>query len=188
MSTPDKILAWHFLPDDSKTRYSREAVQVGTTLHVEKIAICNSGLHASIHPLDALKYAPGFLLCRVELSGEKEQQEDKLCAQTRTVLAMQSSRRLVLEFTADVVAKVFGEVGLGGEDCDTVCKFVRDFAASGSMNGLEAAQRAASKILDLDLDRDLDRARDRALDRNNQSKIYAWARDEFQNRVEALFA
>jgi len=69
-----------------------------------------------------------------------------------------------------------------------VCKFVRDFAASGSMNGLEAAQRAASKILDLDLDRDLDRARDRALDRNNQSKIYAWARDEFQNRVEALFA
>ena len=180
------VKAWHFLPDNSRTRYSDEPVKVGTTLFAKgEIVPCSNGLHASEHPLDALRYAPGFLLCQVEVSGEIVRESDKLAGRSRTCLAMVDSKRMVLEFTADVVARVFGEVGLGGEDCETVCKFVRDFAASGSMNGLEAAQRAARNIYALALARALDLAL--ALAQSNQSKIYAWARDEFEKRVEALF-
>ena len=46
------------------------AVVVGETLSVEEpIVLCERGLHASVKPLDALRYAPGTIVARVELSG-----------------------------------------------------------------------------------------------------------------------
>ena len=179
----ETVKAWHFLPDNSRTRYSDEPVKVGVTLFAEgKIAPCSNGLHASEHPLDALKYAPGLLLCHVEVSGEIVRESDKLAGRTRTCMAIRDSKRMVLEFVADVFDRVFVGVGLDGDELKTVTKFVRDFAASGSMNGLIAARSAASKL------HSRARARARARARSNRSKIYVWARDEFQKRVEALFS
>ena len=64
-------LAWHFLKDDAFTRYSNEKVEIGKTLKADgPLELCSNGMHASLHPLDALKYAPGFLLCRVEVEGK----------------------------------------------------------------------------------------------------------------------
>ena len=48
--------------------------------------LCNHGLHASVHPLDALYYASCPTLWMVELSGEMSRGEDKLVATERTYI------------------------------------------------------------------------------------------------------
>ena len=64
------ILAWHFLADSGLLRDGRMPPRNGAWLrHEGDIAICQSGLHASRHVSDALKYAPGAILCRVECRG-----------------------------------------------------------------------------------------------------------------------
>ena len=44
------------------------------------LKMCEWGLHASVHPFDALQYAPGETLCLVELDGEILHGDDKVCA------------------------------------------------------------------------------------------------------------
>lgn len=74
--------AWHFCSIDKKLGYgdSRQ-IQSGRTIKVKfpntnnngdifsLPTLCESGLHASVRLLDALKYAPGPIICRVELGG-----------------------------------------------------------------------------------------------------------------------
>ena len=36
----------------------------------EDVKMCRTGLHASLHPLDAPKFAPRPTLCKVEVRGE----------------------------------------------------------------------------------------------------------------------
>ena len=50
------------------------------------LILCDRGLHASLHPLDALQYAPGPILCRVEVGGEIVQGDDKLVATRRRII------------------------------------------------------------------------------------------------------
>ena len=79
------ILAWHFTGD--KLRDGRPIPPVGEWLeHEGPIALCKSGLHASVDILDALRYAPGPILHRVELDGEIIEDEDKLVASRRKIL------------------------------------------------------------------------------------------------------
>ena len=49
--------------------------------------LCERGLHASLHPFDALQYAPGETLCLVELDGEILRGDDKVCARKRKIIA-----------------------------------------------------------------------------------------------------
>lgn len=84
----EHILAWHFLPDDRKLRYAPYTpVEPGQVLRVEgPLELCRRGLHASIRPLDALRYAPGGIVCRVEMGGGILHGDDKLCASERKTL------------------------------------------------------------------------------------------------------
>ena len=84
----EHILAWHFLPDDRKLRYAPYTpVEPGQVLRVEgPLELCRRGLHASIRPLDALRYAPGSIVCRVEMGGDILHGDDKLCASERKTL------------------------------------------------------------------------------------------------------
>lgn len=62
-------------------------VRAGVTYRVDGTpALCRHGLHASKHVFDALRYAPGPMLARVELSGEVIRGTDKACASARTEL------------------------------------------------------------------------------------------------------
>ena len=72
MAEEKKILAWHFLRDDGKLNYPPHTlVEVGKTYSaVGDLEMCANGMHASERILDALNYAPGAIICRVELSGE----------------------------------------------------------------------------------------------------------------------
>lgn len=92
-------LAWHFAPDNGRTRHSNEPIVEGEWLEVEgKLRMCSWGLHASKKLIDALKFAPGALCCRVELQGDIVYGDDKLVARRRRVLQMVDATDLLHEF------------------------------------------------------------------------------------------
>ena len=84
MSNP--ILAYHFTAET--LRDGRPIPPVGEWLeHEGEVVMCESGLHASRDPFDALRYAPGPLLHRVECDGIVEECDDKLVCRHRRILA-----------------------------------------------------------------------------------------------------
>ena len=92
-----QILAWHFAGDT--LRDGRPLPPDGVWLkHTGPIKICESGLHASISPFDALQYAPGPILCRVAVRGEIVQQEDKLVASERMIICRMDATELLRYF------------------------------------------------------------------------------------------
>lgn len=95
--------AWHFLRDDGCTGYGALRPTVGETLKVSgRIVPCLNGLHASVRALDALQYAPGSLLCRVELSGSiVEHNGDKVVAPKRKILWMYDASSVLHSFACD---------------------------------------------------------------------------------------
>jgi hypothetical protein len=79
------VLAWHFVGD--ALRDGRPIPADGVTLkHKGKLELCASGLHASERLIDALQYAPGPILCRVQMGGTIKKESDKLVARQRTIL------------------------------------------------------------------------------------------------------
>ncbi len=96
----DKVLAWHWLADNGCLQYPPHTkVEVGQTLTAEgSLELCDNGMHASLRALDALQYALGAIICRVELSGEIVKGDDKLCARHRKVLAMADATKTLHEF------------------------------------------------------------------------------------------
>jgi len=90
------ILAWHFLPENGKTRYNNLPVEPGITRrHDGPLELCASGLHASVKLEDALSFAPGPILCRVVCSGETIHGTDKLVSHERTILYMFDASRVL---------------------------------------------------------------------------------------------
>ena len=51
-----------------------------------EVEICKSGLHASRDPFDALQYAPGATLCKVEVEDIVSEQDDKLVCRRRKII------------------------------------------------------------------------------------------------------
>lgn len=92
-------LYWHFLPADGRMTHTNKLVEVGKTYRIEdEPVLCKRGLHASARALDALKYAPGPVVCRVTLGGTIIHGDDKSVAQERTVLAMADATDVLHEF------------------------------------------------------------------------------------------
>jgi hypothetical protein len=80
--------AWYFSGEDKRLRYgdAREIV-LGETHTIEGAPeLCERGLHGSTKIIDALGYAPGPIVWRVELSGDMDIGSDKIAAQSRTYI------------------------------------------------------------------------------------------------------
>ena len=91
--------AWHFLRNDGKLRDGTTPPKIGKTLVYDgPIKMCTSGLHASVTPLDALKYAPGNIICRVKLGGVIIKSDDKLVASERTILWQYNAESVLRHF------------------------------------------------------------------------------------------
>ena len=88
------VMAWHFV--GNTLRDGRPVPKDGEWLiHAGEIAMCQTGLHASVHPYDALQYAPGPILCRVECAGRIVWGDDKLvCTKRRIVARMDATDML----------------------------------------------------------------------------------------------
>ena len=92
--------AWYFSSEDRKLGHGDyRPITAGATHTVDCTPIlCQSGLHASVRPIDALKYAPGPILWRVELGGKIVKGDDKLCATERTYLWGFDATAMLREF------------------------------------------------------------------------------------------
>ncbi len=76
------LKAWHFT--EGATLRDGRPVEVGEWLaHEGEVRICHSGLHASVRPLDALRYAPGNHIWRVECADIEATEDDKLVCRLR---------------------------------------------------------------------------------------------------------
>lgn len=86
--------AWHFV--GKRLRDGRPVPKDGVWLtHTGPLKLCRSGLHASVHPLDALHYAPGNTLCLVECAGKIIHGIEKLvCSRRRIVARMDATEML----------------------------------------------------------------------------------------------
>jgi hypothetical protein len=89
--------AFHFT--NGKLRDGGAIPPVGEWLeHKGELVMCSSGLHASVHPYDALQYAPGSHLHRVELAGQIIKGDDKVVASRRKIIATIDAEPLLWEY------------------------------------------------------------------------------------------
>jgi hypothetical protein len=84
-----KIKAWHFVADNRRMNHQPEMEITPGYIYSEHgpVKICKSGLHGSRKVIDALRYAPGSYLCRVDMWSEVKEDKDKLVARHRHVIA-----------------------------------------------------------------------------------------------------
>ncbi len=100
------VLAYHFVGE--KLRDGKPIPANGRWISRKDISMCNYGLHASLHPFDALKYAPGETLCLVEMGGKIEYGDDKLVAQKRKIVARFDATELLYDQARKSALSVIG--------------------------------------------------------------------------------
>jgi hypothetical protein len=105
-----RIQGWHFLPDDRRLQWgTREVVTPGQVYECKfpythegrtfyAPTLCAAGMHASKRAIDALRYAPGAVACRVAVWGNVNTGSDKLVGQYRMVSWMLDATALLHEF------------------------------------------------------------------------------------------
>ena len=158
--------AWHFANKNSTLNYcDGRKIIVGETHTISTeergLRLCRWGLHGSKRLIDALQYAPGPMLYRVELGGEIIKGDDKAVATERTYLWGISAEHLLRDFArrcALDVVHLWGAPGVVVKYLKTGDESIRDAA-------LDAARDAAwDAALDAARDAAWDAARDAAWD------------------------
>ena len=129
------IRAYHFVGD--KLRDGRPVPPVGEWLvHDGPVRMCESGLHASRHPFDALTYAPGPILCLVDCDEIGAEDGDKLVCRRR---------RIVARFDATDMLRAFArQCALDVIHLWDAPQVVRDYLTTGD-ESLRAAAIAAAR-------------------------------------------
>ena len=181
------MLAWHFLSEDKRLGYGDgRLVEVGATLECEgKPVLCDNGMHCSVRLIDALYYASGPIVCRVEIEGDVIEGDDKLCGRRRTVLWMMDATRILHEFACacaedalalvaqpdarSVAAIAAKRAWLNGEIADEELDSTRDAAWDAAL----AASRDAAEAAALAVARDAAWAARAAA--RSASRTAAWA-------------
>ncbi len=129
--------AYHFT--GSTLRGGSPLPPIGGWLEYEgQIVPCESGLHASEHPFDALRYAPGSLLHLIELEGDLQPHGDpidKWVGRRRKILVTIDASKLLREFARWCARQV-----LHLWDAPQV---VKDYLAIGDESLRAAAEAAA---------------------------------------------
>ena len=92
------VIAYHFT--NEKLRDGSPIPKKGVWLkHKGEIQPCASGLYASIHPFDALQFAPGNLLHLVEVRGGiQHHDKNKLVGRERRILKTINAEKLLRDF------------------------------------------------------------------------------------------
>lgn len=105
MSNVLNKVAYHFT--GPKLRDGTPLPAIGHKLIFKgKPILCEQGLHFSLHPFDALQYAPGPLLHKVHYGGTVVMGNDKGVCTERTILASIDATDMLRKFTCDEVLRV----------------------------------------------------------------------------------
>jgi hypothetical protein len=102
------------------------------------IVMCESGLHASATPYDALQYAPGQLLHQVELDGIADTHADKVVAKRRKIVATIDATTLLRAFARKQALSV---IHLWG--CPAITKQYLETGEESIRSAADAAWSAA---------------------------------------------
>jgi len=169
MAKTEPILAWHWLCNSHKLSHRHAGVEgavvtAGQVLEVDqtRIKLCKYGLHASISPLDALIYAPGATICRVEVGGKILHGDDKLVCSQRRCLWIADATELLHIFACDVAEYALHTYGrpvdprsqaaidikrlwLNGELSDSDLDAARSAAEAAARSAAEAAAWSAAR-------------------------------------------
>jgi len=129
------VLAYHFVGE--KLRDGKPIPVNGRWISRKDISMCNYGLHASLHPFDALRYAPGETLCLVEMGGKIEYGHDKLVAQKRKIVARFDATELLYDLARKSALSVIGNWKT------PVPQVVIDYLNTGRADLRSAAESAA---------------------------------------------
>ena len=136
--------AYHFVAET--LRDGRAVPADGEWLeHEGPMVMCESGLHASLHPFDALQYAPGATLCLVDVEGVVEEQGDKLVARRRRIVRRVDATALLREFArwcALQVIHLWDAPAVVREYLETGREDLRDAASDAARAAAGDAQRA----------------------------------------------
>ena len=93
-------LGWHFFKCNGRTGEGNRVVVPGKSMRVRgDLVMCYHGLHACKRAIDALCYAPGPMVQRVELRGERVDYNDKSVARERYCIWSADATQALREFT-----------------------------------------------------------------------------------------
>ncbi len=145
------MMAWHWVMKSDTGPVLRDGrpVVVGEWVeHDGKLELCISGLHASEDILDALRYAPGAVVCRVECDGEIVRDTDKLACTRRRVEWMIDAESVLRLFACDCAERALTREREAGREPDArswrAIEVARGFAVgSATRDDLIAASAAA---------------------------------------------
>jgi len=144
------MLGYHFTGD--KLRDGRPVPPVGEWLeHEGEIDPCVCGLHASEHPFDAMRYALGVTLHRVELEGDLQSHgdpPDKWVGRRRKIIASIDATLLLREFArwcALQVIHLWDAPQVVREYLETGDETLREAAWEAAWDAREAAWEAAAR-------------------------------------------
>jgi hypothetical protein len=136
------------------------------------LVICEHGLHASMHPFDALRYARGNNLALVEIDGDIISQNDKVCARRRRIIrridATDMLRLFARQCALDVI-HLWDAPPVVRQYLETGDETLRDAARAAAWAAAWAAARAAAG------DAARDAARAAARDAARDAAWDAWA-------------
>ena len=131
-------LAYHFVGD--RLRDGRPIPKDGKWLeYTGPLKMCESGLHWSREPFDALQYAPGETLCLVEVGGKIVEGGDKGVSTRRKIVARMDATELLRYFARMQALSV---IHLNEDLCNS--EVVWDYLMTGD-ESLRAAARVAAR-------------------------------------------
>ena len=142
------MIAYHFTGDT--LRDGRPVPAIGEKLtHTGEIIWCKSGLHASPKPHQALRYASGKWLHRVECGQIEREEDDKLVCRERTILQTIDAEHLLRRFAADqalAVAHLWDTPDVVREYLTTLDDSLRDAAWAAALAAARDAAWSAARV------------------------------------------
>lgn len=139
------MIGWHWCKNDRMLGYGdgRKVVDGETLEETRPIKLCERGMHASGKILDAIRYAPGNVICRVKLHGEVIKGDDKLVASKRTVLWSVDASKALLLWAADCAERALSRVENPDPRSVAAIRLTREFVA-GTRTKEELREGAAT--------------------------------------------
>lgn len=149
----DMIRAWHWLREDLRAGSGDEPPWVdGETRTFEGyIELCEAGYHHSPTPFDGLEYAPGPVLCQVEVSWPIEVDETKGVSRTRRLIAHRDTSQELRLYACDCAERALQREHNAGQEPDVrswqAVEVARRFAMDEAIQEeLETARTAAAAV------------------------------------------
>src|SRR5215471_1746411 len=114
------IPAWLWLRDDRTLPFPPHTrMMPGETLHADgALALHTNGMYGSFSALDALRYAPGFIVARTRHGGEILYGEDRLCSRTLIACWIIDARMIVLDWLCAVYERGLAREHTAGREPD----------------------------------------------------------------------